>query len=106
MTAKWKTYSAWALLLVLLPIGVAANGWALSVLWSWFVAPVFHIAELSIPAAIGIALVVRVLTWEYGKTPQTTDEDRDVVVLIGKTVGILIGTVFAVFFGWFIHLFM
>lgn len=38
------------------------NGWALSLLWTWFVVPTFDCAVLTIPAAIGIASVVRYLT--------------------------------------------
>lgn len=32
--------------------GFIMNGWVLSVLWGWFVVPLFNIAPLTIPYAI------------------------------------------------------
>jgi uncharacterized membrane protein SpoIIM required for sporulation len=43
-------------------IGPIVNGWALSVLWSWFVAPLFELPILSIFSAIGLALVASMVT--------------------------------------------
>lgn len=38
------------------------SGYVLSILWGWFMVPVFHLPVLSIPTAIGIALVIGYLT--------------------------------------------
>jgi len=40
------------------------NGYALSVLWRWFVVPVFGLPELGIVSAIGISMVVHFLTYQ------------------------------------------
>ncbi len=37
-------------------------GYVLTILWAWFIVPVFKLPILSIPVAIGIALIVRYLT--------------------------------------------
>ena len=37
-------------------------GYVLSILWAWFISPIFHIAPITIPLAIGLSLVVRMLT--------------------------------------------
>lgn len=42
--------------------GVTMNGWALSKLWAWFVVKTFDAPPLTIPAAIGMALIVNYLT--------------------------------------------
>lgn len=42
--------------------GAMMNGWALSKLWSWFIVSTFALPALTIPAAIGVALVVNYLT--------------------------------------------
>lgn len=34
------------------------NGWAFSILWGWFVVPLFSLPVLSVPAAIGLAMCV------------------------------------------------
>lgn len=47
---------------VLIALGSIFNGYALKVLWGWFIVPIFHLPQLSIPSAIGIALVVGYLT--------------------------------------------
>lgn len=38
------------------------NGWALSTIWGWFVVPTFGVPALSIPTAIGISIVLSLLT--------------------------------------------
>jgi hypothetical protein len=38
------------------------NGYALAKLWAWFVVPTFAVPLLTIPAAIGLAMVVSYLT--------------------------------------------
>lgn len=38
------------------------SGWALSILWSWFMVAVFALPALTIPQAIGVSLVVSYLT--------------------------------------------
>ena len=50
----------------LLIITSVLNGWALSILWLWFLVP-FGLPVLSIPQAIGIAMVVNYLTYQYIK---------------------------------------
>ena len=42
--------------------GMIMNGWALSKLWKWFIATTFALPPLTIPAAIGFAIVVNYLT--------------------------------------------
>lgn len=37
------------------------NGWALSKLWAWFIVKTFDAPPLTIPSAIGLALVVNYL---------------------------------------------
>ncbi|HLZ64441.1 MAG TPA: hypothetical protein VKR06_46530 [Ktedonosporobacter sp.] len=37
-------------------------GYVLSILWEWFISPIFHIGTITIPLAIGLSLVVRMLT--------------------------------------------
>jgi len=38
------------------------NGYVLSTLWFWFIVPTFGLPALSIPAAIGICMIVAYLT--------------------------------------------
>ncbi len=51
------------------------SGYVLSLLWGWFLVPTFGFPVLSIPAAIGLALIVRYLTAH--KTDVTKDKTKD-----------------------------
>ena len=46
------------------------SGCALSLLWGWFFVPALGLPELSVPAAIGVALVVGYLTHQYKYEPE------------------------------------
>ena len=49
-------------------------GWALSVLWGWFVPPVFGLREISIPEVIGLMLIISLFRHrEYKKKNQITN---------------------------------
>ena len=50
---------------VLIPVLLIWKGFALSVLWGWFVAPLFGLPLLSIPSAIGICIVVGLIRYRY-----------------------------------------
>jgi len=48
--------------LISIPFAYVVNGWALATLWGWFIVPTFDVPTLSIPVAIGLAIVVGYLT--------------------------------------------
>lgn len=41
---------------------VLYDGWVLATTWNWFAPAVFELPELSLPAAIGVAAVVGLMT--------------------------------------------
>jgi hypothetical protein len=54
-------------------VAAMLEGWALSMMWGWFIVPVFHAPSLRIPYAIGLALVVGMLTHRVRKEEDTPD---------------------------------
>ena len=44
------------------PVTAIWYGFTVSVMWGWFVVPLFHVAPLRIPFAIGLAYIVQFLT--------------------------------------------
>lgn len=88
--------------LVILSFGF--NGYTLSVLWGWFIVPIFSAPKLAIVPAIGIAIVANHLTYQlhnYKEEEQGLDDkiiDNSVVVILKSSI--------ALFFGWIVHLFM
>lgn len=63
-----------ALLLVarLVPVTIL-EGWVLSILWRWFVAPALGLPLLTVAQAIGVALVVAFLRDRYEPRPRNQD---------------------------------
>lgn len=51
------------LAIVLVTPVLVLNGWTLSALWGWFVAPVFGLPALGLAQAIGISTLVRFATY-------------------------------------------
>lgn len=66
--------------LIVLVVGVAMNGWALSTIWNWFIPPIFGLAYLTTMKAIGVSMVLNLFTGvnkissESKKEKQTTLE--------------------------------
>ena len=74
------------------------EGWALTVLWGWFIVPTFGLPSLRIPYAIGLSLVVGMLTHRVRK-PEDTPETAFflIVSLINPFVFVAIGAVVRLF---------
>ncbi|MBI2552085.1 hypothetical protein HYW17_02180 [Candidatus Uhrbacteria bacterium] len=80
------------------------NGYALSVLWGWFVVPTFGASALHIVPAIGIAMVVRYLTYHMHDCKK---EEKSFGEKIAEgTAMSVVKPSLALFFGWIVHLFM
>jgi len=61
-----KTIGYIAATAVVLFYATVFNGWALSLLWSWFIVTTFGLPPLSVPAAIGIATLFSHLAFRVG----------------------------------------
>lgn len=82
--------------IILLVYGTTINGWALAKLWSWFMESTFGLPAISIPAAIGLSLVVSYLTHQTGKSEPGKEYWE---VLVEGTVAATLKPVFALLFG-------
>jgi hypothetical protein len=89
---------------LLIVLSAIFNGYALSVLWGWFVVPTFGGPALGIVPAIGIAMVVGYLTHQSHDCKKEDDELR--MRFTKQVVGALLKPAFALFFGWIVHLVM
>lgn len=79
------------------------SGYVLSVLWDWFMVPTFNLPQLSIPAAIGIAMAMGYLTHQTS----TNKDERDGWEVFGLAVVVaILKPLFALVFGWVVHQFM
>ncbi len=61
-------------MLILSPIW---TGFVLSVLWAWFIIPVFHVRPISIVLAIGLSLVMGMFMSRY--SPTEDGEEKNIL---------------------------
>lgn len=59
----------------LLAVSVLLNGWALSLMWGWFIAPVFDVVPLTFGHAIGVSMVTSYMTYQYIKKAKEEKAD-------------------------------
>ena len=52
-------------LIIVLILGTIFNGWALMLLWGWFVVIPFGLPALSLGQALGLSMVVSFMTYQY-----------------------------------------
>jgi len=88
----------------MLVIGSIWRGYVFSVLWKWFIVPVFPAMPLlSIPVAIGIAMVVSFLAYQY----HYSKDERSESAKIGGTFGIMLFyPALVLLMGWIVTLFL
>lgn len=83
-----------------LVLAVVVRGWVLSMLWGWFIAPL-GVPEITIASAIGISLVVALLTNKTDNSGPT--EKRSVQQHIEVVVThAFLAPLMTLLFGWLI----
>ena len=82
--------------IILMVYASILNGWALSKLWSWFIVTTFGMPVLSIPAAIGFAMVVTYLTHQMS---DKESKDEYWQTLVKGAIAATIKPLFALLFG-------
>lgn len=88
-------------LILVIVLSSILNGWVLSILWGWFIVPIFELPSLPIAEAIGFATIVTFLTRHSTKT----DGDK-VSGWINVAVQLTIPPLAYLAFGYVVHLFM
>lgn len=81
-------------------VALLVNGFALKLLWGWFVVPTFGLPVLTFPIAIGIILVACIFTGAYNVALETED-GRLKIILASFLI-----PVYAVVVGFIVRLFM
>jgi len=79
------------------------DGWILCILWRWFIVPLFGLPELNIGSAIGISLIIGLLT---GKKTDNQKKEEKENGKTGKSFNIICIPLLILFVGWIVHLFM
>jgi len=78
------------------------RAYVISMLWGWFIAPPFHLPDISLSTAFGFSLIVRTFT-QYIPGSSEKGKVKNWGELVGMMCGQLIGYVVALGPGWLIH---
>lgn len=81
-------------------VSVLMNGWVLSILWGWFISPLFGLPPLSVASAIGLALI-------FGMFMRTDNLNEDKTKNLGEMIVFLVAQavlspLFTLFVGWIV----
>ena len=81
-------------MLLLLPPMVCLRGWVFSVVWGWFVVPLFALPELRLAPAIGLMIM-----GDFLRGKDASAADRSVAYIVGMGVA---SCVLTLGLGWII----
>ena len=91
--------------LVVMIVGIVANGIVLTALWGWFIMPIFGLPVLTVTQAIGFSMVVGFLTYQHIESE--TAPSKSFAEVMVKNLAIAVGRPgMTLLFGWFVQLFM
>lgn len=82
------------------------NGWVLTILWGWFIVPLFSLPPLSLPIAIGIALIIKMLT-ASNINPRSDKTNEEKFKAFGQLLlSLFLTPMIALLWGWIFHFFV
>ncbi len=90
--------------MLLVPFGIIWNGYALSIMWTWFVVPAFHAEPLRIPFAIGLAAIAGYMTFQHVDCEKSSDSPKEkmisgIALMVVRPAAVLL-------FGWIVQKFI
>jgi hypothetical protein len=88
------------------PFGYVINGWVLTVLWQWFVVGRFDAPPLRIPVAIGISLIVGLLTARYDTVSDDRNKEQRRTDARGNIFASVLSPLLVLGIGWIVRLFL
>ena len=100
-TTKTEAFFSCLGILAYIPLMTIARGWALSVLWGWFVVPLFHLPAVGIIQAVALSLVMSL----YAQTSHD-DPEREGTEWVWYLSGTLVAPFVAVGIGWVLKAFV
>jgi hypothetical protein len=101
---EMETVGKITIMILMIVLGSIYSGWILSIIWSWFMVPVFGLPSLSIAAGIGIKITVMSLV-NPRKIEQT--KDREFAEILADSFSqSFIGPTVVLFIAWIVRFWM
>lgn len=91
-----------ALAVLVIPAYFVLYGWVVSLLWSWFVVPIFHLPYLPVPYAIGVAMLIGMVTHQTS----SVHDDRTQREKTINAIGTLLNPLFILGLAYIVKLFI
>ena len=85
--------------IALIVVGSIMNGWVLSIMWGWFVVPLFGVPVLKVAPAIGVALVAKMLTHQ---SSSKSNEKKDTSETVGELIAAFLSPMVTLLIGWIV----
>jgi len=86
--------------------GYVLHGWVLTKLWAWFIVPTFALPALSLPAAIGVSVVVGFLTTHLSHADMAATPNTYIQSLITAFVFTTCTALLSLIGGWIVQMWM
>jgi len=77
---------------LILSFSVLVNGWALWLLWGWFMVPLLSLPSLTLAQSIGVGMAVSYATYSYVPSKEN-DKGLFAVVIVRPLVAVLLGLI-------------
>lgn len=78
-------------------ISAVYRGWVLMLLWAWFVSPTFGVPALRIPTALGVAVLVGMLTFNPTGKESRSFTEALACSTASTTVALVVGWIYSLF---------
>jgi hypothetical protein len=93
------------IVIILVPLSIIMRGWVLSIMWGWFIVPLFGLPALTIPYAIGVSAVIALL--KGSSTDNKKDDKKALEKFLEALFVAFVAPLITLGFGWivlqFIH---
>jgi hypothetical protein len=87
------------LVIIIIPLSTLINGFAVMKLWNWFIPSIFELRHIGLVQAMGLALVVRYLTYVVRHEHDERDTDEK---LMSSIIGAVVVPAIGLALGWII----
>lgn len=91
-------------LFLVLALSSILNGWVLSILWGWFISPVFGVPLITVGQAIGLAMVISYLTYQH--VDSNTKKEDTTTQYVSIFVALILRPFITLGIAYIVHLFV
>lgn len=100
-----ETLGTCVVALLTAPFTVALSGWTLTVMWGWFITPLYRLPAPTIPQAIGLAMTVKFLTHQSLVGDRPAKEYREEPDILELIIVPVVYCSLTLLFGWVVKQF-